>query len=54
MGQGIVGFVAETWQTVNIPDAYCDKRYDPTQEPLNVMQPLPCGPTCSQPIQQEL
>ena len=30
-GRGIVGHVAETGMTVNIPDAYCDRRYDPTE-----------------------
>ena len=31
-GQGIVGYVAETGNAVNIPDAYCDRRYDPSQD----------------------
>jgi len=31
-GRGIVGHVAEVRMTVNIPDAYCDRRYDPAHD----------------------
>ncbi len=32
LGVGIAGTVAQTGETINIPDAYADKRFDPTSD----------------------
>jgi signal transduction histidine kinase len=32
LGKGISGYVAETGETINIPDAYRDSRFDPTTD----------------------
>ena len=34
MGRGLAGHVASTGETINVPDAYADPRFDPTMDRL--------------------
>src|SRR5262245_41038097 len=34
LGRGLAGHVASTGETINVPDAYADPRFDPTMDRL--------------------